>query len=146
MDEEELQDFQPGEFSDLDDSQAELFDDEDGEGEDGFEEEGFEEFDDEEEDELIGTSERRKKDAPEAKEIIVDEKFYNRLIKQLETNAGAGAIKLFLQVFSDLALEQKKQSQRKRKFVAHELQLIDQLVRFTIEEFPDLLKRIVGFE
>lgn len=145
MDEEELQDFQPGDFSDLDDSQAELFDDEDGEGEEGFEEEGFEDFDDEEEDELIGTS-GRKNDAPDAREIIVDEKFYNRLIKQLETNAGVGAIKLFLQVFSDLALEQRKQSQRKRKFVAHELQLIDQLVRFTIEEFPELLKKIVGFE
>lgn len=145
MDEEELQDFEPGEFSDLGDSQDAFDDDEEGSAQDGFEEEGLEEFDDEEDEDLLGGIGKRKAQ-PEAQEVIIDQKFFDRLVKQLQTNAGGGAVKLYLQVFSDLVLEQKKHAQRKRKFVAHELQLIDQVVRFTLEQFPPLLKKIVGFE
>jgi hypothetical protein len=142
MEEEDIFD---GEFSDLPEGEEE-----DGFGEEGMEEDDFQDFDDEDEmiddpvEDLPTTT--KAKPVEEKENVEVTQRFFEKLKGQLSKNPGAGSLKLFLQVFVDLLNDETKDRFRKRAFIITDLNLLNEVVKYGVGEFPAILIKAVGLK
>lgn len=135
-----------GEFSDLNDEDIDGGDDDSY----GDEEEGFDDYDDEEDllEEPVGNTGRseRAKVVEEKENVEVNDVFFDKLVNQLEKKPGYGTLKLFLQVFVDLLSEETKDRYRKRSYGVTDLKLLNRIIKFGIEKFPQILTTASGME
>jgi hypothetical protein len=138
-----------GDFSDLQD-EDEGWDEEDGADEELEEDLEGEDAPDEEEELLDAPSEPTKKKRAVAEEdkenVVITEKFFSRMVTQLETKPGQGSLKLFLQIFVDLLGEQNTDKFRKRTFTVLELDLLRTVLDFGVHRFPEILVKALGIK
>lgn len=132
-----------GQFSDLNE------DDDGGDfGDEEIGEEEMDQFDDDEE--LLDGPEGQFEGAVKAKpveekeNVEVTQRFFDKLRGQLERKPGAGSLKLFLQVFVDVLNDETSDRFRKKAFITTDLNVLNAIVKFGVEEFPAILETAAG--
>jgi hypothetical protein len=132
-----------GEFSDLQGDELDGYDEED-----FGEEEGLGELDEEDELLQMGSEFRteKAKQVAEKENIEVTERFFDKLVGQLERKPGYGSLKLFLQVFVDLLNDETKDKLRKKAYTITDIQLLNRVMKYGVEQFPAILAASSGLE